>query len=475
MSHSTVKKLEGHPKQVRQDRHILDDLGLTLSVGNQKFPIINFSYFGLAIEIENEDHSPAKSEKEILGTLLLENSAFQTVKLKKVRSSDQNDRLVIGFQTQGQYIDVEKLFCFADAIRQLREVQISSTKYSTLMPEIKFEIHELKNKLELFREKILHLEANRLFGSVTQKAAFEESVIDTFGPAMNEAIVESNLSLQKHFEKLTDAERPLGFEFFREQLKALIYESVFAERSYTKPRGYAGDFEMMSIIYRDDATGKTIFSRCMEKAMQLHPEPGAVRNRVSYLKTKILNVVETIPTRLNLLAVACGPAVEIREAVKEINPKDLERIDFYLLDQDVAALREAEKGIRVECMKLGVKEPRIHLLNINLKTVIKEGLDVPVSFDLIYSAGLFDYFTDPIARRVAEVLWGKVNDDGKLVIGNFNSTTPNKFGMLSLFDWHLILRTEEQMKELYKFSNTRVSTEFEPNGINIFSIIDKAD
>jgi extracellular factor (EF) 3-hydroxypalmitic acid methyl ester biosynthesis protein len=460
--------------KVRQDRHVLDDLEFKVQIGDQTFLVYNFSYFGLAIDLPAEvAFKPSKAEV-YPARLTLEGAPFQSLKLRFARESQENAKRILGFQIEGQYIDVDRLFCSADAMRQLKENAILSSKYAELPEKIKFDVYELKTVLESLRERVLTLESNRVFGSVSQKESFESAVIDTFGPAINEVIVRTNLQLQSHFEQLHVDSRTLAFEFFREQLKSLIYESIFADRSYKKPRGYAGDYEMMNMIYRNDASGASLFSRCMEKAMQLHPEPGAVRNRVNFLKTKILGTIETFPGEVRVMAVACGPSAEIRESLKEMNPEDLRRIEFHLLDQDDDALKEAERGIKIECIRLGLPEPRIILHQRNIKAVIQEGLGSSGGYDLIYSAGLFDYFTDPVARKAAEALWNGLNENGKLVIGNFNSNTPNRFGMLSLFDWYLILRSETQMKELYSFENSRVTIEAEPNEINIFSVIDRS-
>jgi extracellular factor (EF) 3-hydroxypalmitic acid methyl ester biosynthesis protein len=470
---ASLRKLREAPHQVRQDRHIIQDLDLHLELNGKRFEVTNFSYFGLAIC--SEDGDPAAFGKVTqTGTLKLETQIVQQVQIQPVRKDTIEGRTIYAFKTEGCCIDVDRLFYLADAIRQTKELRILSSKYNCLSETLKYEVYDLRNRLEQYREKVMQLESSRVFGSLTHKDSFEDSVISAFGPEINDTIVQSNLRLQPLFEALSAENRSIAFDFFRDQLKHLIYESVFADRSYKKPRGYAGDFEMMAIIYRNDSPGRSLFSRAMEKAMQLHPEPAAVRNRIEYLKTKILQTVEVIPGEVHILSVACGPAMEVKEALKEISPEESGRIHFYLLDQDEEALKEADKGIRREAAVLGISELNLHLIHINLKTVITQGLPPLPGLHLIYSAGLFDYFTDPVAYKAGEVLWRAIHENGKLIIGNFDVNTPNQFGMLTLFDWHLILRSSSQMKQLYQFPNSRLSIESEKNGINIFSIIDRA-
>ena len=69
-------------------------------------------------------------------------------------------------------------------------------------------------------------------------------------------------------------------------------------------------------------------------------------------------------------------------------------------------------------------------------------------FDFIYSLGLFDYLTDPVAKAVVNKLTELLAQDGEMVIGNFHIANRSRYHMEYWGDWSLIHRTEEAMQNL---------------------------
>ena len=69
-----------------------------------------------------------------------------------------------------------------------------------------------------------------------------------------------------------------GF-YFRKQLWNMIICSPIMTRTNLKPRGYAGDFEMMKMIYDNNYEGDSIFGMIMHKHPMEHPAAQAVRTR----------------------------------------------------------------------------------------------------------------------------------------------------------------------------------------------------
>ena len=131
----------------------------------------------------------------------------------------------------------------------------------------------MKDLLEKFETRVTEIEKKRSFLSKAERLEFEDTVIDILAKAVHECIRQGNIFLRDIIEKCDEVIVKEGFQFFRDQLQALIYQSIFAARSFEKPRGYAGDFEMMNLIYRNESYGPSLFARVMERAMQLHPEP----------------------------------------------------------------------------------------------------------------------------------------------------------------------------------------------------------
>lgn len=65
-------------------------------------------------------------------------------------------------------------------------------------------------------------------------------------------------------------------------------------------------------------------------------------------------------------------------------------------------------------------------------------------FDLIYSAGLYDYLETPVAERLPQVLFDLLNPGGQLLYANFAPDIPAVGYIEEIMDWWLIYRDAAQ-------------------------------
>jgi len=92
-------------------------------------------------------------------------------------------------------------------------------------------------------------------------------------------------------------------------------------------------------------------------------------------------------------------------------------------------------------------------------------------YDLIWSAGLFDYLTDRMFVALVRHLQKYLTTDGELIIGNFCPNNSSRAYMEMLAEWHLVHRSKETLVALAKQSGVsagRVCIDQEPLGINLF-------
>ena len=85
--------------------------------------------------------------------------------------------------------------------------------------------------------------------------------------------------------------------------------------------------------------------------------------------------------------------------------------------------------------------------NIIRREEILSELKLPVDF--VYSAGLFDYLSQPVAKTLVERLSGWLKSDGQMIIGNFNYGYPQTISDFT-GDWKLICRSDDEMLDLTK-------------------------
>jgi extracellular factor (EF) 3-hydroxypalmitic acid methyl ester biosynthesis protein len=96
-------------------------------------------------------------------------------------------------------------------------------------------------------------------------------------------------------------------------------------------------------------------------------------------------------------------------------------------------------------------------------------------FDCIYSMGLFDYLTPPVAKAVLGKLYQLLNSGGEMVIGNFHVSNPSKYYMEYWLDWVLYYRTEDDFMDLLgDVSTADVNVSFEDTGSQMFLQVTKS-
>lgn len=283
----------------------------------------------------------------------------------------------------------------------------------------------------------------------------------------------------------------------------LFQESPFCRQIVQRPQGYVGDAEMMEIIYSPQYIGNTPWGMLVHKEATLYKACQAVRNRKQYLKEKIYESKENS----NILSMAAGSAKEIREYLEE-NKDDVKK--FLALDHDLKTLNKFSYwDSRMEYAlanafsfikdknKIAFPKQK-HLLNNSLdpKTDFK-GINIlktfykykfgslkKDSYDLIYSAGLFDYINNfeshnKGAKKLTTFLFDKVTTGGTLIIGNFNDSIPpdEYFSMEFLTNWILFYRSDKQLLSFAEGIDEKqidnIKIEKESTGINSFLVINK--
>ena len=93
-------------------------------------------------------------------------------------------------------------------------------------------------------------------------------------------------------------------------------------------------------------------------------------------------------------------------------------------------------------------------------------------YDLIWSAGLFDYFDDKTFVRLVSRLKNYVKPGGELIIGNFAVGNPTEGYMELFLDWYLYHRSPEQLTKLAQDAGipevSRIKVDQEAAGVNLF-------
>jgi hypothetical protein len=197
----------------------------------------------------------------------------------------------------------------------------------------------------------------------------------------------------------------LGAGLQREMLPFLLLTDT-TERFYSKPRGYAGDFLTIEMIYQNRWAGTGRIGPLLDRCFLNAPTAKAVRNRRALLAGEIMKTVEAKEGATHVTSLACGPAEELFDVFQQLD--DPGRLQASLLDIDLQAL--AYVADRRDKARL---QNHIGLINANLVYLAlgRQKLELKDQ-DLIYSIGLSDYFNDKFVGKLLNWIHGRLRLGG---------------------------------------------------------------
>ncbi len=134
-------------------------------------------------------------------------------------------------------------------------------------------------------------------------------------------------------------------------------------------------------------------------------------------------------------------------------------IQFDLLDIDQHAIEYAKK-------KNDKFLDHLNFIRANVKH-----FNTDKKYDLIWSAGLFDYLNDKLFVLLLNRVANNIAPAGQIIIGNFSPSNPTISVMEVMTEWYLNYRDEQHLTELAEqagIGKEKISIEKEPLGINLF-------
>ncbi|WP_455220546.1 class I SAM-dependent methyltransferase [Kaarinaea lacus] len=463
-----AKKQGKRELHLRQERINSRDVPCYLKIDEHLFNVVDYSAIGVAILSKHVLHREMYDIPFIYA-----NTTVMNLDLKRIRCEEMEDgRYHIAYEITGEPIDYDRLQGIRAAHRLVNQHRQYVESSSELPSRIKARVYEIKDWLEQLMAKTNAMMEGREYTSQDALEEFEEAIIEQVSDYFADMFPTHIMSFAQEIQAENDDVKKRAIEFLRHKLHGLIYQAPFADRVYSKPLGYAGDFEMMNLIYRSENIGKTLFARCLQRYYINEPSAQAVRNRADYLANKIINIVKQhadSPVPVRILSVACGPAMEWQKLIPVL--PDNVQIEVDLLDQDQQALLSTQRQLK-RLLAIYPKPIKFRYLNKAIKNIIIRGTDYK-NYALVYSSGLFDYLSDSASAMAGASLHQCLKPGGQLIIGNFNVGNPNQMVMDYALDWPLIYRSKDDLNSLFKNLEGSILIESESLGINLFCVIIK--
>lgn len=216
-------------------------------------------------------------------------------------------------------------------------------------------------------------------------------------------------------------------------------------RARFKPRGYAGDFEMLAQVC-DNWRCDHPLGRAFDAFFQCQAAPRAVRHRTQIVAHAIVEQCRRNPTaECHVVSVGSGPARDVELALATLSPAERERMRVTLLDLDPAALEYAAARLAPLLPADRLTCARENLFRLAKYPHVSAFL---VSTHLISCAGFFDYLPDRDAVALLAHFWRMLRPGSRLLVFNFTPDNSSRAYMEWIGNWYLHYRSQTELAEL---------------------------
>ena len=317
-------------------------------------------------------------------------------------------------------------------------------KLLQILPEFKVAVADLQLMLSDLRVCLEQVELRLASVESSLRNKLEREAILT----LQDRILSVAQHVLENFEVVTKLvepdQRSMHMSYVKRQIHPLVLSSPFIRRTFDKPLGYAGDYEMVNMMVRDPYEGRTLFSKIINYIFLQTPPVVAHRNRLTYLTGLLRNETlrcmrQSRPVRV--LNLGCGPAKEIQDflADDELSPN----AEFTLLDFNEETLAYTNQALEAVKRRHG-RGTRIQLLRKSVHQLLKEAAKPKAegnAYDFVYCAGLFDYLTDRTCKQLMNIFYTMTAPGGLVVATNVADSNPSVSWMEYVLDWFLIYRS----------------------------------
>jgi extracellular factor (EF) 3-hydroxypalmitic acid methyl ester biosynthesis protein len=261
--------------------------------------------------------------------------------------------------------------------------------------------------------------------------------------------------------------------FAQAALHPLILRAPFVFRTFTKPLGYAGDYQMVNQILGDPREGPSTYFQIVNTAFLQTAVAAAHRNRIDILVdylSRLADQAREAGRPFRVLNVGCGPAQEIQRFLqRHPNP---ELLQFMLVDFSSETLDWTRNTLDTIQRNVG-SAVTIEYTHDSVHQLLKRRVEASSAghgeFDAVYCAGLFDYLSDKVCMKLNNYFASRSRAGGSLMVTNVHSNNPERFSMEHILEWYLIYRDEARMEAILPERRGAAHLFTDPTGVNVFA------
>jgi len=220
-------------------------------------------------------------------------------------------------------------------------------------------------------------------------------------------------------------------------LFALLQSDPFIRHSYSRPRGYPGDAELLDFIYGEGRSAEKVSAASAWGQVSYQSMRNCIACRaVRYRADRIGEIVQRGIREVDgfrVFSLAAGHLCELRGV-------RWHRLPGLVVagDQDPRSVAEIGRRYRPEHV-----EPRV----VSVKDAIEGRLE-DRGFHFAYAAGLYDYLPEKVASILSRRMLDMLAPGGSLLLANFVPECTGAAFMEFAMDWQLEYRDESDLERI---------------------------
>ena len=347
------------------------------------------------------------------------------------------------------------------------------TRSNDIIDPVKLVVAEAENWFVGVQKWLGRIDLGLRSSPGVEREASEMRILSELKSGINERLYKLLIDFRAAVEDVDQESSAMHKSYVRRQLHPHLLCSPFLYRTFKKPLGYAGDYEMVNMILRNEFDGSSVFAKLLNHVLLQAPPAEAHRNRIDYLVAAIKESAERKAQsgqRLRVMNLGCGPAEEVLRLLRSEEVTDV--IDFVLLDFNDETIKYSRERLEEARARYG-RSANITFEKKSVHQILKmasQGGFQKDEYDLVYCAGLFDYFSQKVCRKMVELFSTLVGSGGEVIVTNVADTNPVSDWMEYVMAWDLIYRSRAEMEDLIpdRCANFDRKVEVDATGVNFF-------
>jgi extracellular factor (EF) 3-hydroxypalmitic acid methyl ester biosynthesis protein len=270
-----------------------------------------------------------------------------------------------------------------------------------------------------------------------------ESILDELTACVNDS-----LQVCRELEAQLSDEDPLVMKDaqarYREAILPWMGKSWIFHRSFTKPRGYPGDYQLLTAIYEGVAKSNG-FGGYVDRFLLNLTLGRAVPARMWDARRFLMEEISRRRGRVAILNVACGCCREYRGGF-ETSPE--RTTTLTAVDNDQEALDYAKSEVSASLERSGIEANFVRYNALRMTSAAANIRRFGRS-DIIYSVGLCDYIPDEYLVPLLKGWRESLADGGVVYVAFKDMLLYDKTEYQWLMDWYFFQRREEDFLRLF--------------------------